>query len=97
MVLVKNWDNVKEAFVKAWESIKNAWNECGKFFSGIWDGIKNAFAGAFTWLKDLGINMVKGLWQGDTEFCELAVRKYYELDRRNLVGHQGVLWHQITV
>ena len=64
VVLVKNWDNVKEAFVKAWETIKNAWNECGKFFSGIWEGIKNAFAGAFTWLKDLGINMVKGLWQG---------------------------------
>lgn len=64
VVLVKNWDNVKEAFVKAWETIKNAWNECGAFFAGIWDGIKNAFAGAFTWLKDLGINMVKGLWEG---------------------------------
>ena len=64
VVLVKNWDNVKEAFVKAWETIKNAWNECGAFFAGIWDGIKNAFSGAFTWLRDLGINMVKGLWQG---------------------------------
>lgn len=52
LVVIKNWDALKEAVLKGWEAIKNA-------FSGAWDFIKNGFqslkdflAGIFDWFAE---------------------------------------------
>ena len=52
VLLVKNWDKVKEAGSKAWEGIKEAWGKAGDWFKGVWNGIKGAFAGVGSWFKN---------------------------------------------
>ena len=76
VILVKNWDVVKEAGAKCWEGIKNAWNAAAEwfnttiiepikeFFSGMWDGIKNAGSTAWNSIKEVW-NVVSG-WFNDT-------------------------------
>jgi phage-related minor tail protein len=54
VLLVKNWDTVKEAGAKAWDWIKGAWSSAGDFFTGLGTKIKDAFKGAF--------NAVAGWW-----------------------------------
>lgn len=53
VLLIQNWDSVKQVFLDAWEAIKQAWDACIGFFAGIWDGIKNAFASVGTWFSDV--------------------------------------------
>jgi len=71
IVLVKNWDKVKEAakkvwdavvgFVKAaWEGIKKIASAIGDFFSGIWDGVKNVAGNAWDGIK----NVAGKAWDG---------------------------------
>lgn len=60
VLLVKNWDKVKAAFLKAWEAIKNAWGKVVDFFKGIWDGIVSAFSSVVDWFRDL----FQGAWDG---------------------------------
>lgn len=64
VLLVQNWDTVKEAAIKCWEWIKQTWEKVaswfnehviqpiGKFFSGLWDSIKSVFGSVKTWFKD---------------------------------------------
>lgn len=52
VLLVKNWDKVKEAGKKAWEGIKKAWASAAEWFKGVWNGIKNAFANVKQWFSD---------------------------------------------
>lgn len=63
VLLIKNWDKVKEAGVAAWEWIKGAWETAAtwfsetiiepikNFFTGLWDGIKNAASAAWEGIK----------------------------------------------
>lgn len=53
VLLVKNWDKVKAAFLKAWEAIKGAWGKVVDFFKGIWDGIVGVFSSVVSWFGDL--------------------------------------------
>lgn len=53
VLLVKNWDKVKAAFLKAWEAIKGAWGKAVDFFKGIWDGIVEVFSSVVSWFGDL--------------------------------------------
>lgn len=72
ILLVKNWDTVKETAIKVWDKIKEIWGVVAdwikskvvdpikNFFSGLWDGIKNIFSGVGTWFK----NVFTGAWEG---------------------------------
>lgn len=44
VLLIQNWDSVKEAAVKCWDAIKNAWNTASEWFSStVIEPIKNFF------------------------------------------------------
>lgn len=54
VLLVKNWDKVKDAIGKgidkvfgsgAWDKVQSAWGKAKSFFSSTWDNIKSAFTG----------------------------------------------------
>lgn len=65
VLLIKNWDTVKEVGAKAWEGIKAAWSGAckwfdtniitplGKAFSGMWEGVKTACTTAFNGLATI--------------------------------------------
>lgn len=69
VLLVKNWDKVKETAAKVWDGIRNIWNSAsnwidtkvvqpiGKLFSNLWDGIKNGFIGFINFIIK-GINKI---------------------------------------
>ncbi len=53
VLLVKNWDIVKEAGAKAWEFIKNAWSSACEWFNNtIIQPIENFFAGMWNRFKN---------------------------------------------
>lgn len=64
VLLVKNWDKVKETASKCWEGIKNAWNKAGEwfntkivkpignFFTDLWDGLKTGAKNALGAIKN---------------------------------------------
>lgn len=68
VLLVKNWDTVKETASKSWDVIVDIWGKAGdwfsehvtepikKFFTELWDGIKQ-------WASDAWTN-IKETWQG---------------------------------
>lgn len=63
VLLVKNWDTVKEAAGKAWAYIKDVWSgvaqwfstkvaqPVGKFFSDLWTSIKKTFSNVTEWFR----------------------------------------------
>ena len=65
VLLVKNWDTVKEAGAKCWEWIKSAWNSASEwfnntviepiknFFSNLWSNIKNTASNAWNGIKNI--------------------------------------------
>lgn len=79
VLLVKNWDTVKEFAVKCWEGIKNAWNAVAEWFntkvaqpianlfSGLWSDIKSIFSSVGSWFSNIwtgAVNGVKNAWSG---------------------------------
>lgn len=64
VLLVKHWDDVKEAAAKCWDWIKSTWEKVanwfnvnviqpiGNFFTGLWTGIKNTFSSVGSWFKN---------------------------------------------
>jgi hypothetical protein len=79
VLLVKNWDTVKEFAIKCWEGIKNAWSKVASwfstnvtkpiadFFSGLWTGIKTTFSNVGSWFTNIftsAVNGVKNAWSG---------------------------------
>ena len=58
VLLIKNWDKVKETAAKCWEGIKNTFSGVGEWFSNIfqtaYDGIKRVFS-------NIG-NFFSGIW-----------------------------------
>lgn len=71
VLLVKNWDKVKEVAANVWQAIKDAWNKAGEwfntnvvepiagFFSGLWDGIKTAASNAWAGIKEVFSNVAE--------------------------------------
>ena len=63
VLLIQNWDKVKEVAVNCWEAIKNAWNTASEwfntnvvepiknFFSGMWETISGFFTDAWEGIK----------------------------------------------
>lgn len=62
VLLVKNWDKVKEVALKVWTAITDAFGKLGNwfkskvvdpianFFSGLWNGAKNVVTGFIDWI-----------------------------------------------
>lgn len=67
VLLVKNWDKVKETAEKVWTKIKEVWHAAGEWFGGVVDDI----FGAFSWLRD----KVVGIWDSIVEAVRDAVDK----------------------
>lgn len=62
VLLITNWDSVKETLLGAWDAIVNAWGAAWDwikgFFSGIWDGITEFIAG----IPEAISNFLSGAW-----------------------------------
>lgn len=62
VLLITNWDSVKDTLLGAWDAIVNAWGVAWDwikgFFSGIWDGITEFIAG----IPDAISNFLSGAW-----------------------------------
>lgn len=67
VLLVKNWDKVKETAEKVWTKIKEVWHAAGEWFGGVVDDI----FGAFSWLRD----KVVGIWDSIVGAVRDAVDK----------------------
>ena len=70
ILLIKNWDTVKEVALSVWEKIKEIWGNVANwfkekiiepiknFFSGLWDGITTGVKNAFTAVKNVIVNAI---------------------------------------
>lgn len=67
VLLVKNWDKVKETAEKVWTKVKEVWHAAGEWFGGVVDDI----FGAFSWLRD----KVVGIWDSIVGAVRDAVDK----------------------
>lgn len=68
VLLVKNWDTVKEAALVCWEAIKAA-------VEWAWDGIKSVVGGVVDWFKGVwdGIaGFMSGVWDGIKQAASVA-------------------------
>lgn len=54
-------------FSDAWEAIKGIFSGWGDFFGNLWQMVKDAFANAWQHMKEVGKNLLSGLWAGITE------------------------------
>ena len=66
---IKNvWSEVTGFFTRifqgARDGITNAFSNIGQFFSNLWTNIKNLFSDAWKSFKEVGGNIVEGIWQG---------------------------------
>ena len=68
ILLIKNWDKIKETAQKCWDGIKNAWNNAGQWFNEkIITPIKNFFNNLWTNVKNIASNAwngIKGVFSG---------------------------------
>ena len=77
VLLIKNWDKVKEVAAKCWDGIKAIWSKVSswfntnviqpisKFFTNLWDGIKKTFSSVASWFKSIFSSAwsgIKGAW-----------------------------------
>jgi phage-related protein len=65
ILLVKNWDTVKEVAINVWNKIKEIWGNVAtwfsekvvtpvkNFFSGMWNGLKNGASSAWSGIKSV--------------------------------------------
>lgn len=72
------WQNIKNVFasVGSWfknvftvaaDGVKNVWNKVKSYFQTVFDGIKEIFSTSS--LKDIGKNIVEGLWNGISDMA----------------------------
>lgn len=77
IVLIKNWDKVKEVGAKAWEGIKNAWNVAKDWFNQkVVEPIKNFFKNMWNGIKTAGSNVwdgIKGIWNSVANWFKSTV------------------------
>lgn len=51
-------------FSDAWAAIKGIFAGWGSYFSGLWQNVKDIFANVGSWFKNIGGNIVEGIWSG---------------------------------
>lgn len=68
VLLIRNWDTVKEVASDCWEGIKNAWSAAGDWFkTSITEPVKNAFVSAWEGTKNAwsaSKSFFSGVWGG---------------------------------
>jgi hypothetical protein len=64
LLIVKNWDAIKDAATGAARGVGDRIRDIVGFFTGLASSIGGAVAGAVTWLVQTGIDIVQGLWNG---------------------------------
>lgn len=76
VLLIKNWDKVKETAQKCWQGIKNAWNNAGqwfndrviapikKVFNNLWTNVKTKASNAWNRIKSIFSGV--GTWFSNT-------------------------------
>lgn len=68
ILLVKNWDTVKEVASKVWDKIKEIWNKVATWFNdNVIEPLKEIFAPIVDWFKEL----FGSVWK--------AIKSYFEL------------------
>ena len=87
VLLISNWDAVKEAVVRVWESIKASFNAGVAAVKGFIDNIIGFFGNLITSAVDAGKNLVSGLWKG----IQSAAAWLWE----NISGWIGGIWKDI--
>lgn len=103
VLLVKNWDTVKEAGAKCWEAIKNAWNSAGEWFNAtIIEPIKNFFSDLWSGIKDGASKAwdgVKNIFSGVKNFFKNAFQSAWT-SVKNVFSNWGSffsgLWNKVT-
>ena len=102
VLLVKNWDTVKEAGAKCWEWIKNAWNNAAQwfnekiitpiknFFGNLWNNITNTASNA--WNGIMNIFSGVGNW-----FSNIFQQAYNGITRvfSNIGNFFSNIWNKI--
>lgn len=72
VLLIQNWDTVKEAAISCWEGIKNAWaTACEWFSTNIIEPIKNFFSGMWEAVTGFFYNAwegIKAIWNTVAEW-----------------------------
>lgn len=72
VLLIQNWDTVKEAAISCWEGIKNAWaTACEWFNTNIIEPIKNFFSGMWEAVTGFFYNAwegIKAIWNTVAEW-----------------------------
>jgi hypothetical protein len=61
LLLIKNWDKVKEAAIKVWDGIKKVWGKVADWFS---EHVIEPIVSAFEWLKDKIVAIWDAIWDG---------------------------------
>lgn len=69
VLLVANWDSVREAGTAAWDWIKNAWSSAGEWFSGIGKSIKDSIG-----------DLWSGLWTSFKTQLNKIIRAWNDFD-----------------
>ena len=83
ILLVKNWDKVKETASKVWDGIKSIWGKVSTwfntnvikpittYFTNLWNKIKSTFSTVATWFKDIfskAWTNIKNAWSSVTSW-----------------------------
>jgi len=79
VLLVKNFDKVKEAFAKIWEGIKEIFGKIGEFFKGVWNGIKEGASKAWNGIKTGASNAWSGIKTGAENLKNGAVNIFNKM------------------
>lgn len=53
-------------FSAAWTAIQNVFSGWGYYFQSLWNSLTNVFANVSQWFKNVGVNIVNGIWNGIT-------------------------------
>lgn len=84
VLLVKNWDKIKEFASTLWQGMKDGWNAIvegiknlfqgiGEFFVNLWEGIKETFSTAFTAIIDWFVSLPSKIAEGVSNFVSMVV------------------------
>lgn len=104
VLLIQNWDSVKEAAVKCWDGIKNAWNVASKwfsstviepikkFFSEMWKSIIGFFRSAWETIKNIW-NVV-AQWFNDNII--IPVKEFFTNLWNEITEAASTAWNKIV-
>lgn len=51
-------------FQGAWDAIKGVLSGWGQYFKSLWDTVKQIFSGVGQWFRDVGKQLLQGIWNG---------------------------------